>query len=152
MSGSGALTSSLHCLIRTLLRSMQCVSSFPMQTPTLLLACIQYLEEHLADDKLPAKYDPWIAHCVCPFINPTWAPGITSGRLEDGLHEDDAKCEKPEEEEVHKVISTLFHEIYCLLFCHPGNHSSHLLASSFCSCEQQGLHPHLAKPINDDKS
>jgi hypothetical protein len=102
---------------------------------------IQYLEERLADDKLPAKYNSRIAHCVCPFINPTWAPGITLGWLEDGVHEDDAECEKPDEEEVHEVISTLFHGIYCLPLHHPGNHSSHLLASSFCFCEQQGSCP-----------
>ena len=45
------------------------------------------------------------------FIDPTWAPGIMSGWLEDGVLKNDAECSKPEdgedEEEDHqKVCST----------------------------------------------
>jgi hypothetical protein len=46
---------------------------------------IKYLEEHLAEDKPLAKYDPRSAHRVFDFIDPTWAPGVTSGWLEDGV-------------------------------------------------------------------
>ena len=59
---------------------------------------IRYLEQRLAEDKLPAKYDPRIAHKLFTFVDPTWAPGVTSGWLEDGVHEDDAECEIPLEE------------------------------------------------------
>ena len=72
---------------------------------------IRYLETRLAEDKPPAKYDPRIAHAKFDFIDPTWAPGIMSGWLEDGVLENDAECDKPEddedEEEDHqKVCST----------------------------------------------
>ena len=59
---------------------------------------IWYLEQRLAEDKLPAKYDPHITYKLFTFIDPTWAPGVTSGWPEDGVHEDDAKCERPQEE------------------------------------------------------
>jgi hypothetical protein len=63
---------------------------------------IKYLETRLAEDKPPAKYDPQIAHVKFDFINLTWAPGITSGWLEDGVHKSDAECDKPDDEEVHE--------------------------------------------------
>lgn len=50
---------------------------------------IKYLEERLAEDKPPAKYDPRKAHLIFDFIDPTWAPGVTSGWLEEGVHADD---------------------------------------------------------------
>jgi hypothetical protein len=63
---------------------------------------IQYLKKRLAEDKPPAKYDPRIAHKEFTFVDPTWAPGITSGWLE-GVHEDDAEHEEPEIEPAEQV-------------------------------------------------
>jgi hypothetical protein len=56
---------------------------------------IQYLEARLTEDKPPAAYDPRKAHSIFNFIDPTWAPGVTKGWLEEGVHEDDAEVEKP---------------------------------------------------------
>ncbi|KIJ33967.1 hypothetical protein M422DRAFT_182641 [Sphaerobolus stellatus SS14] len=39
---------------------------------------IRYIEEHLAEDKSPAPYDPLKAHRIFNFIDPTWAPGVTA--------------------------------------------------------------------------
>jgi hypothetical protein len=47
------------------------------------------------EDKPPAAYDPRKAHSIFNFIDPTWAPGVTKGWLEEGVHEDDAEVEKP---------------------------------------------------------
>lgn len=58
---------------------------------------IRYLEERLSQDKPPAKYDPRIPHRRFKFIDPTWAPGVTSGWLEDGVHEKDAEIGQPVE-------------------------------------------------------
>ena len=44
-----------------------------------------YIEERLAEDKPPAKYDPRKANLIFPFIDPTWAPGITRGDVEEYL-------------------------------------------------------------------
>ena len=60
---------------------------------------LRYIEERLAEDKPPAKYDPRIAHRRFNFINPTWAPGVMKGWLEDGVQEEDAEVEKPVDEE-----------------------------------------------------
>jgi hypothetical protein len=59
---------------------------------------ITYVEEQLAEDKPSAKYDPQKAHAIFCFIDPTWAPGVTSGQLEDGVHEDDTDIEESEHE------------------------------------------------------
>ena len=59
---------------------------------------IKYLEKRLAKDKPPAKYDPHTAHKAFTFIDPTWAPGVTSGWLEDGIHEDDVECDRPDDD------------------------------------------------------
>ena len=75
---------------------------------------IRYLEQRLAEDKPPAKYDPHIAHKVFTFIDPTWAPGVTSGWLEDGVHEDDVECERPEEAEYEQPV--------CLRYGHANHH------------------------------
>lgn len=56
---------------------------------------IKYLEERLAEDKPPAKYDPRKAHLIFDFIDPTWAPGVTSGWLEEGVHADDVEEDEP---------------------------------------------------------
>jgi hypothetical protein len=75
---------------------------------------IRYLEQRLAEDKPPAKYDPRITHKVFTFIDPTWAPGVTSGWLEDGVHEDDVECERPEEAESEQPV--------CLRYGHANHH------------------------------
>lgn len=56
---------------------------------------IEYLRTRLAENQPPALYDPRKAHAIFSFIDPTWAPGVTKGWLEDGVHEDDAETEKP---------------------------------------------------------
>ena len=60
---------------------------------------IKYLETHLSEDKPSAKYDPCIAHAKFDLIDLTWAPGVMSGWLEDGVLEKDAECNKPEDED-----------------------------------------------------
>lgn len=65
---------------------------------------IRYLEQRLAEDKPPAKYDPRIAHKRFAFIDPTWAPGIMSGWLEEDVREEDAECERPEEDNVEQPV------------------------------------------------
>ena len=69
-----------------------------MQNISFVPGMVKYLQERLAEDKLPAKYDPRIAHKVFDFIDPTWAPGVTAGWLEDRVHESDALAEKPDDE------------------------------------------------------
>ncbi|KAK1225757.1 hypothetical protein PQX77_011288 [Marasmius sp. AFHP31] len=58
---------------------------------------IRYLEKRLSENRPPAAYDPRTAHNTFTFIDPTWAPGVTIGWLEDGVHEDDAETERPVE-------------------------------------------------------
>jgi hypothetical protein len=53
---------------------------------------IRYMEQRLAEDKPPAKYDPHIAHKSFTFMDPTWVPRVGL------IHEDDAECERPQEE------------------------------------------------------
>lgn len=69
---------------------------------------IKYLEEQLAEDKPPAKSDPQKAHLIFDFIDPTWAPGVTSGWLEDGVHIDDVEENRSEDQlDVRFMISKL---------------------------------------------
>ncbi|KAJ7097343.1 hypothetical protein C8R44DRAFT_717397 [Mycena epipterygia] len=56
---------------------------------------ISYIEKRLAEDRPPAAYDPRVANRSFRFIDPTWAPGVSSGWLEDGVSEEDAEMEKP---------------------------------------------------------
>ena len=56
---------------------------------------VTYIEERLAQDKPPATYSAIRANKVFDFIDPTWVPGVSSGWLEDGVHEDDAESSKP---------------------------------------------------------
>jgi hypothetical protein len=44
---------------------------------------IKYVGERLAEDRPPAHYDPRRAHAEYSFIDPTWAPGVSSGWTED---------------------------------------------------------------------
>jgi hypothetical protein len=60
---------------------------------------VTYIEERLAQDKPPASYSAIRAHEVFNFIDPTWVPGISSGWLEDGVHEDNADHPKPKDSE-----------------------------------------------------
>ena len=46
---------------------------------------IRYIEERLAEDKPPAKYDPRLAHEVFDFIDPTWAPGVATSQDKSGM-------------------------------------------------------------------
>ena len=59
---------------------------------------IRYLEQWLAEDKPPAKYDLQIANKSFTFIDLTWAPGVMSGWLEDNVHKDDVECERLDNE------------------------------------------------------
>lgn len=71
---------------------------------------ITYIEERLAQDKPPAAYSAIRANQVFTFIDPTWVPGISSGWLEDGVHESDADSDidKPVESVLAgaKVVDT----------------------------------------------
>ncbi|KDR77335.1 hypothetical protein GALMADRAFT_66460 [Galerina marginata CBS 339.88] len=58
---------------------------------------VRYIEERLAQDKPPAKYSAIRANKVFNFIDPTWAPGVSSGWLEEGVHESDAEVERDAE-------------------------------------------------------
>lgn len=60
---------------------------------------ITYIEERLAQDKPPASYSAIRAHGVFDFIDPTWVPSISSGWIEDGVHEDDTDQPKPKDSE-----------------------------------------------------
>jgi len=67
---------------------------------------VKYLETRLKEDTPPAAYDPRRAHDIFQFIDPTWAPGITRGWLEDGVHEDDAEVLKPSDNEyLERILS-----------------------------------------------
>ena len=44
---------------------------------------VRYIEERLAEDKPPAAYDPQKAQGVFEFIDPTWAPGVTRGDINE---------------------------------------------------------------------
>ena len=88
---------------------------------------VKYIEDRLAENKAPAHYDPRKAHAVFAFIDPTWAPGVTDGWLEDGVHENDV--EKPDitkeqvssETEVRGLIhSSIKHNLHLLIVsCAP---------------------------------
>ena len=56
---------------------------------------IRYIERRLGENKPPAAYDPRRAHMFFPFIDPSWAPGVTEGNLEEGVHPDDAYIPLP---------------------------------------------------------
>ncbi|KAJ8077382.1 hypothetical protein PM082_001812 [Marasmius tenuissimus] len=58
---------------------------------------IRYLEKQLTENRPLAAYNPRKAHKVFDFIDPTWAPGVTMGWLEDGVHEEDVEEECPAE-------------------------------------------------------
>ncbi|KAJ3720039.1 hypothetical protein C8R42DRAFT_549361, partial [Lentinula raphanica] len=57
---------------------------------------IRYIEKRLGENKPPAAYDPRIAHRCFDFIDPTWAPGVTMGAVEDGVHLSDAEVPEPD--------------------------------------------------------
>ena len=57
---------------------------------------MKYIEERLTDNRPPAAYDPRKAHKMFESIDPTWAPGVTSGWLEEGVHPDHAVGIAPE--------------------------------------------------------
>lgn len=60
---------------------------------------VRYIEERLSQNKLPAKYNAIQANRVFNFIDPTWVPGVSSGCLEEGVHESDAEVERDAEPE-----------------------------------------------------
>jgi hypothetical protein len=65
-------------------KDMSEINAFRSQIPTAkhqlcYWHAIKYLEERLAEDRPPARYDPRAAHRIFQFIDPTWAPGIASG-------------------------------------------------------------------------
>jgi hypothetical protein len=80
------------------------INAFRTQVPTAkhqlcYWHAIRYLEERLAENKPPAKYNPRKAHQTFDFIDPTWAPRVTSGWLEDGVHESDAEVPRPNQDQ-----------------------------------------------------
>jgi hypothetical protein len=69
---------------------------------------ISYIEKRLAEDRPPAAYDPRVAHRAFQFIDPTWAPGVSSGWLEDGVSEEDAEMDRPsEDQQTQSTVSSL---------------------------------------------
>ena len=46
---------------------------------------VHYVQEWLSEDKPPAVYSPLRAHLQFKFIDPTWAPGVSSGSCEDDV-------------------------------------------------------------------
>jgi len=60
---------------------------------------VRYIEERLSQNKPPAKYNAIQANRVFNFIDPTWVPGVSSGCLEEGVHESDAEVERDAEPE-----------------------------------------------------
>ena len=50
---------------------------------------VKYVLERLAEDRAPAAYNPFQAHLQFDFVDPTWAPGISSGLCEEGVHPKD---------------------------------------------------------------
>jgi len=66
---------------------------------------IRYIGDHLAKDEPPAAFDPRKPNTIFAFIDPTWAPGVTAGWLEDGVHRDDAEVDEPVDEGVNRAGS-----------------------------------------------
>ena len=58
---------------------------------------VRYIEERLSQNKPPAKYSVIQANHLFNFIDPTWVPGVSSGWLEEGVHESDAEVEREAE-------------------------------------------------------
>jgi len=56
---------------------------------------IKAVQDVLPDAKTQLCYWHAIKYEIFEFIDPTWAPGVTSGWLEDGVHEDDGEVPKP---------------------------------------------------------
>ena len=52
---------------------------------------VRYIEERLAEDKPPAAYDPRVAHTVFEFINPTWAPRVSRGDIDEYMDSRDVE-------------------------------------------------------------
>lgn len=50
---------------------------------------IKYIRERLAESKAPAFYDARLANREFPFIDPTWAPGVTGGKFTKGTFEEE---------------------------------------------------------------
>lgn len=116
---------------------------------------IKYLEERLAEDKPPAKYDPRKAHLIFDFIDPTWAPGVTSGWLEDGVHADDVEENRPEDQvdDVRCMISKLLLSSD-ILVVGTYNHTDaaiNMSSTSICACSWRLTDPCLAKSTKSDQ-
>lgn len=116
---------------------------------------IKYLEERLAEDKPPAKYDPRKAHLIFDFIDPTWAPGVTSGWLEDGVHVDDVEEDEPEDQEnnVRFMISKIS---CCTDTLVIGTHSNtntaiYMSSTSICPHSWWLADPSLAQSAENDQ-
>jgi hypothetical protein len=102
---------------------------------------IKYLEERLAEDKPPAKYDPRTAHQVFPFIDPTWAPGITV---------DASEMQKPGTVMCNggNVSTSTCCAVNCISQCFKGP-INNMPPTSVHSQKWQRLDPHMAQPTNN---
>lgn len=67
---------------------------------------IRYITQRLAENKPPAHYDPRQAYSVFDFIDPTWAPGVMEGWIEDGVCEDVIVGPKPAAKPAAQVKAT----------------------------------------------
>ena len=94
---------------------------------------IRYLEQQLAEDKLPEKYDPQITNKSVTMVDLTWAPGVTSGWLEDGVHKDDAECERlHDENEQPATVCKSYIPLPSLITHQPCPATIDLLTASTC--------------------
>jgi hypothetical protein len=98
---------------------------------------IKYLEERLAEDKAPARYDPRTAHQVFPFIDPTWAPGIAT---------DTSQAQKPVCDS-HNV-SARSHVVCCVSLCIEG--PDDLSPTGVYPQKWHQPDPCMAKPTNGE--
>jgi hypothetical protein len=61
-------------------------SKFPhAKLQTCYYHATDYIETWLNSNKPPGHYDPRRAHLELPFVDPTWAPGVTRPGNEDDL-------------------------------------------------------------------
>lgn len=68
---------------------------------------IRYIEERLTEDKPRATYDPRKAHEVFGFIDPTWAPGVTRGDVEEYMDGRDMETGANIQGEIRKQLEEI---------------------------------------------
>lgn len=91
---------------------------------------IKYVEERLAENKLPAAYDPQKVHRVFDFIDPTWAPGVTAVYANED--EDGEGLSEDEDEQAGTQMPVRY--LMCRFWVTHTCHRNHLKRASLpCS-------------------